>query len=66
MKVCMKQRYVIEFLYVKKMDGDQAVGVGTERQWVLHFSCGDSWSLLLVKVLTSTACRLLFIAGGIA
>jgi len=35
------------------------------RQWVVHFSSGDSdsWSTLLVQILASSACRLLFIAG---
>jgi len=35
------------------------------RQWVVHFSSSDrnSGSPLLVHILTSVACRLLFIAG---
>ena len=43
---------------------DQAVAVSTVKQWVLHFSSGgsDSGSLQLVRIVTSAACRLLFIA----
>ena len=45
--------------------GDQTVDVSTVRWWVVHFSSGDSdiRSALLVQIVTSTACRLLFIAG---
>ena len=32
------------------------------RWWVVHFSSGDSGSPLLVQVVTSMACGLLFIA----
>ena len=72
----MKQRRVTEFLHVGKewhprmcllnVYGDQTVDVSTVRQWVVHFSSGDSGSPLLVQTafsFTSTACRLLFIAG---
>jgi len=39
--------------------------VTTVRQWVVHFSSGnsDSGSALLVQIFISVACRLLFIAG---
>ena len=74
-EACMKQRCVTEFLHEEKMaptdihehllntDGDQPVDVGTVRQWVVHFISGDSGSPLVVQILTSTVCRLLFIAG---
>jgi len=39
------------------------VNVSTVRQWVVHFISGDSGSPLVVQILTSTVCRLLFIAG---
>ena len=44
---------------------DQTVDVGTVRWWVVCFSGGDndSASPLPVQIFTSTACRLLFIAG---
>jgi len=54
MEVCMKQRYVIEFLHAEKMApndihqrllniyGDQTVDVSTVRRWVARFSSGDS------------------------
>ena len=71
----MKQRCVIEFLYVEKMAssdirqpllniyGDQTVDVSTVRRWVVHFSSGDSnsESLLLLQIFMSKACRLMFI-----
>ena len=61
-------RGVTEFLHAEKLlsiYGDQTVGVRTVRQRVLHFSSGnnDIGSPLVVQILTSTACRLLFIAG---
>ena len=75
-EVHMKQRRVTEFLHVGKewhprmcllnVYGDQTVDVSTVRQWVVRFSSGDSGSPLLVQTafsFTSTACRLLFIAG---
>ena len=39
--------------------------VNTVRQWVVHFSIGssDSGSPLLLQIVMSVACRLLFIAG---
>ena len=39
--------------------------VSTVRQWVVHFSSGDSdsGSPPLVQIFMSVACRLLFIAG---
>jgi len=43
--------------------GDQPVDVSTVQQWVVHFSSGDSGSLLLMQMFTSAACRLLFTAG---
>ena len=54
MKVCMKQRCVIEFLHAEKIApndihrcllnvyGDQTVDVSTVRRWVARFSSGDS------------------------
>jgi len=41
------------------------VDVSTVKWWMLHFSCGDSSSVssLLVQIVMSMACRLLFIAG---
>jgi len=54
MEVRMKQRCVIEFLHEEKIApndihrrllnvyGDQTVDVSTARQWVAHFSSGDS------------------------
>ena len=53
-EVYMKQRFVIEFLHVEKMAlitihlcllniyRDQTVNVSTVKQWVLHFSSGNS------------------------
>ena len=75
-EVRMKQRCVTEFLHMQKKiapteihqrllndHGDQTVEVSTVRQWVVHFSSGDSGSPPLVQIFTSMACRLLFIAG---
>ena len=47
------------------VSGDQTVDVNTVRQWVVHFSTGssDSGSPLLLQIVMSVACRLLFIAG---
>ena len=54
MEVSMKQRCVIKFFCVEKMApidihqcllnvyGDQTVDVSTVRQWVVHFSSGNS------------------------
>ena len=54
MEVHMKQRCEIEFLHVENMApiyihqhllniyGDQTVDVSTVRQWVVHFSSGNS------------------------
>ena len=75
-EVHVKQRSRSEFLRAEKMAptdthqcflnvyADQAVAVSTVKQWVLHFSSGgsDSGSLQLVRIVTSAACRLLFIA----
>jgi len=46
------------------VDGDQAVGVSTVRQWV-HFKSTDSnrGLLLLVQIFMGTACKLFYIAG---
>jgi len=53
-EVCMKQRFVIEFLHVEKfalndihrcllnVHRDQTVDVSTVRQWMACFSSGDS------------------------
>ena len=53
MEVCMKQRYVIEFLHAEKMApndihqrllniyGDQTVDVSTVRRQVVRFSSGE-------------------------
>jgi len=71
----MKQRCVTEFLHTGRMAptgihqcllnfyGDQAVGVSTVKCWVVHFSNSNSGLHLLVQILMSAACRLLFIAG---
>jgi len=76
MKVCMKQRYVTEFLYAEKMvptdvhwcmlniyGGFYLYKSGCEHSewWVVHFRSGDSGSPSLVKIFTSPACRFLFI-----
>jgi len=54
MEVCMKQRCVTGFLHAEKFAatdthqcllnvyGGQTVDESTVRQWVGHFSCGDS------------------------
>jgi len=54
MEVRMKQRCVIEFVHAEKIAPndihrrllnvyrDQTVGVSTVRQWVAHYSSGDS------------------------
>jgi len=44
------------------------VDVNTVRLWVLHFSSddSDSGSPSMVQILTSAACRLLFISGEYA
>ena len=72
-----KQKCITEFLHVEKNSptdihqslqniyGDQIVDVRTASQWVVLFSNDNSYgrSSPLVQVLTSMACRLLFIAG---
>ena len=77
MEVCMEQRCVTDFLHAEKMaptdihlhllniEGDQTVDVSTVRQWVVHFSSGDSnrGSPLMVHIFMSVAHRLFFIAG---
>ena len=77
MEVRLKQRCVIEFVHAEKMEPadihrcllnvyrDQRVDMSTVRQWVVHFSSGDSnsWSRPLVQIFMSTACRLLFIVS---
>jgi len=47
------------------VDGDETVAVSTVRQWVMHFSSGesDSGSPALLQIFMSAACRLLFIVG---
>jgi len=47
------------------VDGNQIVTVSMVKQWVVCLSSGDSesGSLLLVQVLPSAACVLLFITG---
>ena len=54
MEVCMKQMCEIEFLHVEKREpidihqhllniyGDQMMETSTVRQWMIHFSSGDS------------------------
>ena len=69
----LKQRWIIEFFHVERMAltdqhflniyGDQTLNVSTVRWWVVHFYSSNSKSPLLVKLLTNTACRLLFITG---
>ena len=73
----MKQRCRTGFVHAEKMApvdihwcllhvyGDRTVDVSTVKQWVAHFSSGDSTSRspLLVQVFTSVACGLLFTAG---
>ena len=77
MEVCMAQRCGTEFFLAEKMplidthqylpnaSGDQTVDVSTVRQWVVCFSSDNinSGSPPLVQIVTSVACRLLFIAG---
>lgn len=46
-----------------KVYENHTVDVSTVRQQVVHFSSGDSSSPPLVKILTSEACRLLFLIG---
>ncbi|MFV1073149.1 hypothetical protein, partial [Klebsiella pneumoniae] len=72
----MKQKCIIEFLHAEiiaptdinscllNIYGDQTVDVSTVRWWVVHFSSGDSdsGSPPLVQMVTSTACRLTFVA----
>ena len=70
--------YRIEFFHVEKkiapsdihqlllnVDGNQIVTVSMVKQWVVCLSSGDSesGSLLLVQILPSAACVLLFITG---
>ena len=38
--------------------------MSTVRQWMVHFSSGDSGSPLLVQMLTGLTCRLLLISGA--
>jgi len=47
------------------INGDQTLDVSTVRQWVVHFSSGDSnsGSPSVVQIFTSVACTLLFITG---
>ena len=73
----MKQRCRTGFVHAEKMApvdihwcllhvyGDRTVDVSTVKQWVAHFSSGDSTSRssLLVQVFTSVACRLFFITS---
>ena len=40
--------------------------VSTVRWWVVHFSSGGSGSYSLMWIVTSTACRFLFIGGDSA
>ena len=75
MAVHVKHRCATEFLHMETVGptaipqcslniyGDQRVDVSTVRQWVMRFSIDDSnsGSPLLVQVLMSTVCRLLFI-----
>jgi len=75
MEVHMEQRRVIEFLQMETLAttdihqsslnicGDQTVVVSTVRWWEVRFSSGDSnsGSPLLMQIVTSTACKLLFI-----
>ena len=77
MEVWVKKRCVTVFLHAEKMAvidihqcflniyGDQTVDVSTVRWWVVHFSSGDNdvGSPLLVQVLMSAACEVLFING---
>ena len=74
-EACVKQRCGTELFCVATMAPidihhrslnvyeDQTVDVSTVRQWVVHFSSGDSGSLHLMRVFMSAACRLLFITG---
>ena len=78
MEVHVKQKHVTEFLRAEKkaptdiyrhllnIYGVQTVNVYTVRWCVVCFSCGDSdcGSPLLVQVLISMTCRLLFISGS--
>ena len=51
--------------HLLNVNGDQTVDVSTVRQWVVCFSSDNinSGSPPLVQIVTSVACRLLFIAG---
>ena len=69
MEVHMKQRCVTEFMNEEKMApidmhryllnvyGDQTVDVSTVRQWVMHFSSGDS--VVKDKPFSGWPCRFL-------
>ena len=73
----MKQRCRTGFVHAEKMApvdihwcllhvyGDQTVDVSTVKQWVVHFSSGDSdsGSPPLMQIDKRAACRLLFTAG---
>ena len=73
-KVYMKQRCVMEFLYGEKIEptdilqsllntyGDQTEDVSTVRQCILHFSCGksESGSSLLMQIFTSIGMQAFF------
>lgn len=77
MELHMEQSRGIEFLceektaptdlhqHLLKVDGNAAVAVSAVRWWVLCFSSGGSngGSPLLMQIVTSTACRILFTVG---
>ena len=53
------------YQHLLNVGGDQTVDVSAVRQWVVCFSSDNinSGSPPLVQIVTSAACRLLFIAG---
>ena len=74
MDMCRKHRCVVEFLHVEKTDThrcllsvfvDQTMDMSTVRQWMVHFSSGDSnsWSPPLMQIFMSAAYRLFLITG---
>ena len=77
MEVHMKHKRGTEFLHVEKgapngihqhllnVNRDQTVGVSTVREWVVHFSSGDSasGSPLSAQMFMSVACRLVLVTG---
>ena len=55
--------HLLKFIDLLNIYRALAVDVGMVMGWVVCFSSGDSGSPPLVQILTSAACRLLFITG---